>query len=297
LSGDNPSTGILQSHSLQIGDFKQMLIAKNTEWFFVLPLMLAAGCSSTVARSPFDGTWKIVLSKTEQPTKPDVYLLRNGQFQCQTCHPTIDVKADGTDQSITGEECYDTVRVRVLSDRAIEEADKRNGTTMRTLRIDVSPDNKEANFKLTDMCNQKAVLVRVEWLAERVEPAPPEAHVVSGSWRTIKQESASENALLVTLKLAKNSFTFLDPTGQGYSANLDGTQAPFTGGSGKTTVSVKRLETNSVEETDFKDGKVFRRVVFTVAKDGSTMTATITDLPQGNTIQFSLIKHKVLTPR
>jgi len=262
------------------------------KWFFVVLLMLAECCTPTWAQSPFDGTWKIDLSKTKQPTRPDVYLLQDGQFQCLTCDPAIDVKADGSDQSITGEECYNTVRIRVLSDQTIEEIDKRNGKTMRTLRIEVSPSNKEATFKLTDMCNQKAVPVRVRWLAQRVAPAPAGAHVVSGSWRTTKQESASENALLVTLKLENNSFTFLDPTGQGYSANLDGTQAPFTGGSGKTTVSVKRLGANSVEETDFKDGKAFRITVFTVAVDGETMAATITDLPQENTIQFFLIKRK-----
>jgi hypothetical protein len=262
------------------------------KWSLVMLLMLPACCAPARAQSPFDGRWKIDLSKTEQPTKPDVYLLQEGKFQCQTCDPVIDVKADGTDQSITGEECYDTVSIRVLNEQAIEETDKRKGRTMRTLRIEVSPSNKEANFKLTDMCNQKAEPVSVQWLAERIAPVPAGAHLVSGSWHTIKQESASENALLVTLKLENNTFTFMDPTGQGYSAKLDGTHAPFTGGLGDTIVSAKRLGANSVEETDLRDGKVIRRTVFTVATDGKTMTAAITDLPQESTIQFFLTKQQ-----
>jgi hypothetical protein len=283
---------ILQSEIERIACLQWMLLGKSMKWSLVVLLMLPACCAPARAQSLFDGTWKIDLSRTEQSTKLDVYLLQEGKFRCQTCDPVIDVKADGTDQSIAGEECYDTVSIRVLSEHAIEETDKRKGKTIRTLRIEVSPSNKEANFKLTDMCNQRAEPVSVQWLAKRVASVPAGAHLVSGSWRTVKQESASQNALLVTLKLENNTFTFMDPTGKGYSAKLDGTYAPFTGGSGDTNVSVKRLGANSVEETDLKAGKVIRRTVFTVATDGKTMTAAITDVPQESSIQFFLTKQQ-----
>ena len=52
------------------------------------------------------------------------------------------------------------------------------------------------------------------------------------------------------------------------------------------------MATNSIEETDLKDGKASRRTVFTVAADGKTMNATITDLVQNNTIQFVLNKQQ-----
>ena len=92
----------------------------------------------------------------------------------------------------------------------------------------------------------------------------------------------------MTLKLANKTFSFMDSTGQGYSAKLNGTYAPFVGGVGNTVVSVKRIGTNAIEETDIKDGKAFRRTVFTVAADGRTMKAAITNLVQGGTIQFVL---------
>src|ERR1039457_107810 len=46
------------------------------------------------AQSPFDGTWKIDLNKTKLPKKPDVYLLQNGMYECKSCNPQVNVKAD-----------------------------------------------------------------------------------------------------------------------------------------------------------------------------------------------------------
>lgn len=257
-------------------------------WLSFVFLWLSACCYPAWPQSPFDGTWKIDLSKTEQPAKPDVFLLQEGKFQCQTCDPAISVKADGTDQRFAGNPCYDTVNIKVLSDRVIEETDRHNGKPVRTLRIEVSQNNDQASFDLTDMCNKNSDPVSVRWLAKRVTQAPAGSHLVSGSWRTVKQESAAENALLVTLKLANNTFSFMDPTGQGHSAKLDGTYAPFVGGVDNALVSVKRIGTNAIEETDVRDGKAFRRTVFTVAADGKTMKAAITDLVQDSTIQFVL---------
>jgi hypothetical protein len=242
------------------------------------------------AQSSFDGTWKIDLSKTKTPTKPDIYLLQDRRLQCPTCDPIMDVKADGTDQQITGEPCYNAVNIKILNDRAIEETDKRDGQPVRTLRIEVSQNTNEATFELTDKCNKNADPVIVKWLATRVAQAPAGSHVISGSWRTLKQESASANALLVTLKLENNSFSFRDPAGQSYTAKLDGTEAPFTGGVDNTFVSVRRVSKNTIEETDKRDGKIIRTTRFTVAANGKTMTATITDALQRSTIQFVLEK-------
>ena len=258
------------------------------KWLSFVFLWLSAGCYPAWAQSPFDGTWKIDVSKTQQPTKPDVYLLQEGKFQCQTCDPAICVIADGADQPVTGNSCYDTVNIKVLSDRVIEETDRRKGKPARTLRIEVSQNNDEATFDLTDICNKKSDPVRVEWLSKRVARAPAGSHLVSGSWRHVKDEFASENALSGTLKLTNNTFSFMDPTGQGYTAKLDGTYAPFVGTLDNSFVSVKRIGTNTIEETDIKDGKAYSRVVYTIAADGKTIKLTITDLAQDSTIQFVL---------
>jgi hypothetical protein len=55
-----------------------------------------------LGQSDFDGTWKIDLSKSELPSKLEVFLLQSGTYQCKSCVPMIKVKADGTDQSVSG---------------------------------------------------------------------------------------------------------------------------------------------------------------------------------------------------
>ena len=53
-------------------------------------------------QSVFDGTWKIDLNKVDFPKNPDVLLLENGKYSCKTCAPAYEIKADGTDQPVTG---------------------------------------------------------------------------------------------------------------------------------------------------------------------------------------------------
>jgi len=54
------------------------------------------------AQSPFAGTWKVDLNKTKLPKKPDVLLVQNGMYECKTCAPPINVKADGQFQKVSG---------------------------------------------------------------------------------------------------------------------------------------------------------------------------------------------------
>ena len=49
------------------------------------------------AQNDFEGTWKVDLTKSGMPDKADVLLLQNGTYQCKTCVPPINLKADGED--------------------------------------------------------------------------------------------------------------------------------------------------------------------------------------------------------
>lgn len=60
-----------------------------------------------MAQSDFDGTWKIDLNKSTMSDKPDVFLLQGGNYQCKTCVPVVNVKADGADHRVTGNPYYD----------------------------------------------------------------------------------------------------------------------------------------------------------------------------------------------
>lgn len=78
-----------------------------------------------IAQSALDGTWKVDVNKAEFPKKPDVYLLQNGMYQCKTCVPPVDIKADGQDQKVTGHPYYDMAAIKVVNDHQIEEPTRR----------------------------------------------------------------------------------------------------------------------------------------------------------------------------
>src|SRR5580658_6963539 len=77
------------------------------------------------AQSVLDGTWKLDMNKVDFSKKPDVFVLQNGMYACKTCTPPYDIKADGTDQPVSGHPYFDTVAIKVVNDHSIEETDKK----------------------------------------------------------------------------------------------------------------------------------------------------------------------------
>jgi hypothetical protein len=238
------------------------------------------------AQSLFDGTWKIDLDESQSSTTQYSYLLTDGIYHCPTCDPPLEIRADGNDHKVTGEPCYDTVSMEVVDARTTGETDKKNGKAVGSRRMTVSPDGNTATVEWTESCNAQGDLVSGKDLMARVSQSPREAHAISGSWRITKRMNRSENALVVTLKLAGNTFSFADPTGQSYSAKLDGTETRVNGDLSKTLVSVRRIDEHTVEETNKRDGKIVEVTRFTVSADAKTMTVSMSDKANGTTRQF-----------
>jgi len=127
-------------------------------------------------------------------------------------------------------------------------------------------------------------------VCDRWVPCGDGRAAVSGSWQISKRVNRSENALVVTLKLEGDTFSFVDPAGQGYAARLDGTETPIKGDLSNTVVSVKRIGENMIEETDKRGGKVVEVTRFTLSGNGKTMTVSMEDKVKGGTRQFVCYK-------
>src|SRR4029077_16494209 len=80
-----------------------------------------------LADSPIDGTWKADVSSAQMPKKPDIFVLKDGMYSCKTCAPGYTIKADGTDQAVSGHPYFDTVAIKVVDANTIEETDKKGG--------------------------------------------------------------------------------------------------------------------------------------------------------------------------
>jgi hypothetical protein len=256
---------------------------KKLLWLGLLSMFMPV---LVTAQSAFDGTWKVDMSKVDLPKKPDVYLLQSGMYECKTCVPPIKIKADGQDQTITGHPYYDSAAIKVISDHAIEEIDKKNGKTVSTATTTVSADGDTMTIEFSDSSNTNAAPVTGKGEATRVANGPAGSNAISGSWRTTKIEAVSDNGITWTYKVSGGELTMTNPTGQSYTAKLNGTEAPYNGDPGTTSVSVKQMGKNTIEETDKRDGKVIEVTRSTIAADGKSMTVAWTDKLHGSNGQF-----------
>jgi len=145
-------------------------------------------------------------------------------------------------------------------------------------------------FEFTDSSATNADPVTGKGEETRVAKGPAGSHAISGSWRVTKIDSVSDNGLSFTYKVEGDSLTMTTPTGQSYTAKLDGTEAPYKGDPGTSSVSVKRLDKNTIEETDKRDGKVIAVARITVSADGKSMTVAVDDKLHGTSSQFVAVK-------
>jgi len=135
-------------------------------------------------------------------------------YHCKTCVPPIEVKADGQDHKLTGHPYYSTVSVTVVDDRTIQEMDKKDGKTVIPSKTTVAPDGNTATFEFTDASATNADPVNGNGESARVDKGPAGSHALSGSWRTTKMRSISDNGLLFTYKVDGQTMTMTTPTGQ-----------------------------------------------------------------------------------
>jgi hypothetical protein len=258
---------------------------------FFLVAIAAVITPLLTAQNAFDGTWKIDLNKVDFSKKPDVFLLQNGMYECKTCTPPYKVKADGTDQSVSGHPYFDSVAIKVVNDHEIEETDKKDGKVVSTSTSTVSPDGNTATFAFSDSSNTNGgPPVTGKGEATRVAKGPAGSNAISGSWRTTKFESLSDNGLVWTYKVSGDEINMTNPNGQSYTAKLNGTDAPMKGDPGISSVSVRMLGKDKLEETDKRDGKVIGVFRMTVSEDGKTAKASFDDKLQKRTTDFDVMK-------
>lgn len=144
---------------------------KKLLWIWLLVSLFVPGVAR--AQSAFDGTWKFNPNPTEAPKKPDVFLLQDGMYQCKTCVPPINVKADGQDHKVSGDPYHDSVSVKVVDDHTIEQTDKKDGKIVSTSKQTVSADGNTATFEFSDSSATNGDPVTGKGEATRVTNGPP----------------------------------------------------------------------------------------------------------------------------
>jgi hypothetical protein len=243
------------------------------------------------AQSPLDGTWKVDVSNVDFSKKPDVFLLQNGMYSCKTCTPPYTIKADGSDQPVTGHPYFDSVAIALVGKNELKETDKKAGKVVATSTTTLSPDGKTATFSFIDQSNTNGgPPVTGKGEQTLVTPGPAGSSPFSGSWRTTKLDTLSDNAVILSYKVSGGMLTMNAKTGQSYTAKLDGTPAPMVGDPGVNTVSVKMAGKDTLVETDLRDGKPIMEMTLTISPDGKTGKAKVTDKLANRTTTYNIVK-------
>jgi len=221
-------------------------------------------------QSPFDGTWKTNLAESKLSQKPNEYTVNNGMYDCESCAPKVNVKADGQDHPVNGQ-TYDTVAVQVIDANTVHLTYKKGGKTeLETTRL-ASQDGKMLTVTNTMYPTDGSQPFKQEAKFTRVSKGPDGSNATSGSWRIqIVNEDAA--GLTGTWKGAGDGLSFSRPTGWGWEAKFDGKDYPVKGTYANETVSLKSLGDHSIELTFKRDGKIESVEKLTVSPDGKKMT-------------------------
>ena len=250
---------------------------------FIVLLLVPLFPSASRSQSPFDGTWVIETSKNENlaAEKPLVVLLANGMFR----QGDRVVKADGKDQKVPATDYWDTVCVRIVDGHTVEVISKKANKPMFTKTDTVSPDGKTLIQEVKD--TTEAETVTFENVYRRIAPAPPGAHVLSGSWQIFKQ-SRSADSTTITYKCTSQGFSAETPLGERLDAKFDGKFYQVEDDPAHTMVSVKLINPYTVEQTNVRDGKVVVVVRLEVTPDGKTIEASSESKEDGSVKTWKL---------
>jgi hypothetical protein len=253
---------------------------------FLTPIFLAPAFLS--AQTLFDGTWRTNMDQSKLSPKPIAFSLAAGMYECSSCNPQIKIKADGADQPTPGQS-YDTESVKAVDAHSMQVVTKKNGKITAESTRTLSDDGKTLTVKTTSHPENSDKTVSSEATFTRVEKAPAGANGTSGSWRLSKVQE-DENGLTTTYKSSGDELTMSTPTGESYTAKLDGKDYPAKGAYSYNSVSLKRINDRTIEETDKRDGKVVEVSKINVAPDGKNMTVVATATLTGRTSTY--VAHK-----
>ena len=251
----------------------------------LFPILLLP--AAALAGTGFDGTWKTNMDSLKATGKPLVLVLARGEYTCSSCTPPYTVKADGAEHSVGGQAYFDTAKVKVTGPNSAEIVLKQGSKEFVRFSDTVSADGTTLTSKVTNHVGEKTVTDTL--MAKRVGAAPANSHPLSGSWQ--EQQHVGGNLRTVQYRMTAEGFQ-MRWNGESYDANFDGKEYPVAGDPGKTTVSLKKIDAATVEETDHRQGKVVDEVRLALAKDGNTIAVIDNDIAHGQTITYTLEKQR-----
>jgi hypothetical protein len=239
------------------------------------------------AADAIEGTWKADLASAQFEDQPDVYLLKDGQYNCSTCNPPLTTAADGKFHPVADRPYFDSMAVTVVDDRTVKFERKKGDRDVGSSTWQLSPDGNTLNVEFVD--KSAATPVTGKGTSTRVAAAPAGAHAVSGSWKANRLESLSEEALTFSYDIEGDTITNRSGDGTSFEAKIGGPDAPVQGDSSGLVVAVTRPSENSFVETYKRNGKVVGVATVTIGPDGR-LSGVYENKVAGSTTRYTATK-------
>ena len=251
-------------------------------------VLLVLGAASAFGQNALDGTWKLNTQNLEYQGK-ETFLLKDGMWRCDSCTSKAAIKADGKFHPLSGSPYTDSRSVTVVNDHTVKVVDRKKGKENAAVTRTASEDGNTLTTEWSSVSDNGAE-THGKFTSKRVGDAPAGVNKVSGTWHPEKIDDASQNGLTFTYKVTADGITMTDPMGDSYTAKCDGKDYPFKGDPGTTSVSLKKIDENTIEETDKRGAKVISVTRMTVAADGKTMKLVVENKLNDSTMHMTAEK-------
>src|SRR5215469_5504104 len=184
--------------------------------------------------------------------------------------------------------------VRIVDDRTVEIILKKAGKTMFTELDAVSADSKTLTQVVKDTTEAQAVTI--ETVSRRLAKGPDGSHALSGSWQAYKV-NRSKNGSVITYRCTAYGFSARTSLGERFDAKFDGNFYPVEDDPAHTMVMLKLLDSNTVEQTNKREGKIVSVLRLTVAPDGKTIHASYENKEDNTTTRSEMRKQDLKSVR
>ena len=239
------------------------------------------------AAAGIEGTWKADLASSQYEDEPDVYLLKDGQYNCSSCNPPLTVAADGKFHPVADRPYYDSAAITVVDDRTVKFERKKGDRDVGSSTWTLSADGKTLNVDFID--KSAATPVSGKGTSTRVAAAPAGAHGVSGSWKANTLQSLSDEGLTFSYDVEGDTIKNRSGDGTSFEAKIGGPEVPVQGDSSGLVVAVTKPSDNSYVETYKRDGKVVGVATVTIGADGK-LSGIYENKVQGSTTRYTASK-------
>lgn len=236
-----------------------------------------------LAASPFDGTWKVDFKSGTFDQKPDIMILQDGMFDCQTCAPPYKMLADGKVHKVAGRDYADAMLIGVVDASTVKSESYKDGKKYAEQTRKVSADGAMMTVNWSSSYAADGKTRTGTTVLKRTGPGPVGAHAVSGSWVPEVTEATAMNAPdagIFTISIDGDSVKYKSMTGESYTAQFGGPAVPVVGDRAGQTVSVRRISDTVIEETNYVKGTATSVNTITLA-DPKTVKISSKDLRAG----------------